>query len=283
LDQSASPYDQCPAYVHKLLDRREWIHQPEAVQAVKDEGQALVEEGTWDLSSVRNKKDLINDARATGKKINYGDLMPICSIKHWESIERRKHKGRIVFRGDNVKDENNAFAVFQELSASPASIHSANSAMAYGIIPGHKITQADAIRAYVQSYLKTKCETWVSIPRELWPDEWYDENGVPLYERPMCRLIKALYGHPESGGHWERHLEEAITAIGGEKIEGHQSSFYFKDSRLVLTVYVDDLLLAGPTEEHDAFWQKLRFGPNPIKLEDPEPLNRFLGREHKLI
>ena len=96
----------------------------------------------------------------------------------------------------------------------------------------------------------------------------------------MCRLDKALYGHPESGAHWERHLADSIEACGGKPIENHLSCFWFPESKLFLTVYVDDLILAGPEANHDAFWHELRFGSLPIKLEDPEDLSRFLGREH---
>ena len=68
--------------------------------------------------------------------------------------------------------------------------------------------------------------------------------------------------------------------MGGEPVENHPSSYWFEGSKLLLTVYVDDLLLSGPTENHEGFWYQLRYGKNPIKLEDPEKLSRFLGREH---
>ena len=99
----------------------------------------------------------------------------------------------------------------------------------------------------------------------------------------MCLLVKALYGHPESGGHWERHLTRAVTACGGQAIPEHPSSFFFAELKMFLTVYVDDLLLSGPTENHDKIWKMLREGEHPIGLEDPEPLDRFLGRSHTLL
>ena len=262
----------CYGLVHKLLKRKEWDQ--DALQAIKDEASALLGENTWLPETVIEKSELIKRARAENKRIHCGELMSICSIKHWESPTKRKHKGRIVFRGDCVKDEFNAAAVFQELSASPTTIHSANSAIAYGCIPGHSVSQADAVRAYVQSELKSKHETWVVIPRELWPKDW--SHMI----KPMCQLRKALYGHPESGGHWEKHLETAIKGMGGKPVENHPSSYWFEGAKLLLTVYVDDLLLSGPTENHENFWYQLRYGSNPIKLEDPEKLSRFLGREH---
>ena len=94
----------------------------------------------------------------------------------------------------------------------------------------------------------------------------------------MCLLEKALYGHPESGGHWERHLTDAVLAIGGTKVPDHPSSFWFPEGRMLLTVYVDDLLLSGPKGNHKQVWEALR--RHPIHMEDPEPLTRFLGRTH---
>ena len=91
--------------------------------------------------------------------------------------------------------------------------------------------------------------------------------------------MKALYGHPESGGHWERHLTEAVLRIGGEKIPEHPSSFWFKDWRLVLSVYVDDLLVSGPAEHHEEFWSTLQ-KKGGVRIEPPEPVDRFLGRKH---
>ena len=93
----------------------------------------------------------------------------------------------------------------------------------------------------------------------------------------MCVLEKALYGHPESGGHWEQHLTEAIKAIGGEPLEDHPSTFWISGRCLLLTVYVDDLVLSGPHKLHGAFWRTLQ---KRINLEDAEPLDRFLGRTH---
>ena len=201
--------------------------------------------------------------------------MTICSVKFWEkSPEFHKYKGRVCFRGDCVKDQEGAPAVHAELAASPTSIAAANSNIAYGLIPGNKTTQADAIRAYIQSTLRSKHKTWVRIPKQLWPKEW-----AGRYVAPMCVLNRALYGHPEAGGHWEEHLTQALKALGGVPVPNHPSSFWFEKDRLMLIVYVDDLLLSGPAAKHEAFWAKLA---KDIDIEPPEPLDRFLGRHHKL-
>ncbi len=44
-------------------------------------------------------------------------------------------------------------------------------------------------------------------------------------------------------------------------------------------MYVDDLLLSGPISRHQALWEKLR---SKVNFEDPEALDRFLGRYHHI-
>ena len=84
----------------------------------------------------------------------------------------------------------------------------------------------------------------------------------------------------ESGGHWENHLTEAVIALGGVPVPDQPSNFWFVKEKLLLTVYVDDLLLSGPAQNHDGLWKRLREKPFPIALDDPEPLDRFLGRNN---
>ena len=145
------------------------------------------------------------------------------------------------------------------------------------MLPGNKTTQAYAIRAYCEALLKSKLPTWVTIPPLLRRRDMKEP-------RPCCRLLKALYGHPESGAHWEKHLTEAITKCGGVPIVNHPSSFWIKSLSLMMTGYVDDLLCSGPTASHAPFWKKLtdkRIGG--ISIDDPEPLDQFLGREHVVL
>ena len=45
------------------------------------------------------------------------------------------------------------------------------------------------------------------------------------WKAPCCKLNKALYGHPEAGGHWEAHLHKAIVACGGIAVTNHPSCY----------------------------------------------------------
>ena len=93
----------------------------------------------------------------------------------------------------------------------------------------------------------------------------------------MCLLDRALYGLPESGAHWEKHFTDIVLKVGGQKVPDHPSLFWFPETRLLLTVYVDDLLLSGPTQHHDEFWEELK---KHVNIDSVGLLDRFLGRSH---
>ena len=174
-----------------------------------------------------------------------------------------------------MKDQEGAAAVFQDLAASPTSIAGINNNLAYGRIPGHSTSTADAVKAYVQSLLASKCATWVQLPHELWPSSWKGK-----YSKPMVLLVKSLYGHPEAGAHWEKHLEKIISAMEGERVPEFPSSYFSKKTKLLLTVYVDDFTLSGPSEHHPGFWRRLR---QDVELEAETRLERIVGRHHEEV
>ena len=108
----------------------------------------------WDLTTVREQDDVTAKAQDNNIKVRFGDIFGICGDKGGELKEddpAQRWKRRFVFRGSDVKDEYNDTAVFNELSASPATIEASNAVDAYGLISGHTSSQCDAEQAYVQS------------------------------------------------------------------------------------------------------------------------------------
>ena len=131
----------------------------------------------------------------------------------------------------------------------------------YGLLPNHKTSTADAIKAYVQSELRSKYPTWIQLPKELWPKQWHGK-----FRNPVVLLVKSLYGHPEAGAHWEQHLREIVESLGGEELDGHPSSFFFKSTGLLLSVYVDDLVSSGPEKLRTCDWFVLKLTPVNVVL-----------------
>ena len=209
----SAPTHEVSAMVTKLLSRAEMLSSPEALEAVRQEAAGLRSVPVWDEENPREFADVQAQARRTGTKVHVGKLMSIASIKFWELAKHlQKVKGRIVYRGDCAKDEEGAAAVYRELGANPTSVQGLNACLAYGSLPGNQSSAADAIKAYVQALLKSKYQTWIELPPELRPAWWRE-----CFARPVVLLLRALYGHPEAGGLWEKHLIRRFLRAWVEK------------------------------------------------------------------
>jgi len=105
-------------------------------------------------------------------------------------------------------------------------------------------------------------------------------KGVPSlgkkFRDPVCPLI-SLYGHPDSGGYWERHCQEHLTRHGFKEITAWRSCYMHEKLQLFLVVYVDDFKLAGPVKNLDKGWQLIR---QRVRTEDPTLLEKYLGCTH---
>ena len=56
--------------------------------------------------SPKQKKKMIEEARNEGRKVHFAPLMDICHLKNSEVEPKfQKYKGRVVLRGDTVKDD----------------------------------------------------------------------------------------------------------------------------------------------------------------------------------
>ena len=61
----------------------------------------------------KSQKEVIDEARTKGAKVHFASLTDICHLKSAELEARhQKYKGRVVLRGDIVKDDSRSYAVF---------------------------------------------------------------------------------------------------------------------------------------------------------------------------
>ena len=64
-------------------------------------------------------------------------------------------------------------------------------------------------------------------------------------EDPAVPLERKLYGHPLRRLFWERQFEKILQQHGWEKVSNWECIFAHREKRLFLSVYVDDIKLAG--------------------------------------
>ena len=103
----------------------------------------------WDLTKVRSKSEVIDEAMTKGAKVHFASLMDICHLKNAElETEHIKYKGRVVPRGDNVKDESGPYAVFTEQGSSASQMTAAKVMDIISRLPGCAGQAADSVSAY---------------------------------------------------------------------------------------------------------------------------------------
>ena len=75
----------------------------------------LEKNSAWNLTKVNSKKQVIDEARMSGATVHFASLMDICHLKNVElEAKHQKYKGRVVLRGDIVRDNSGSYAVFTE-------------------------------------------------------------------------------------------------------------------------------------------------------------------------
>ena len=158
-----------------------------------------------DINNVREWAEVATSAWLNGEEVHLGRLFGIMVEKSSELKEddvRRRFKYRVVFQGNQVVDQNWQAAAFQDLGSSPTNMEAAKFIDFIGSLPGYDRQQADAKRAYVQAEF-TGAPTYVELPEEGWPDDWKEAWKKKGFKRPVVRLKRALYGHPDAGTMWE--------------------------------------------------------------------------------
>ena len=195
---------------------------------------------------------MIDEARTSGATVHFASLMDICHLKNAElEAKHQKYKGRVVLRGDIVKDDWGSYAVFTEQGSSGISkrqqlrswISSPDCLVAmdkqqtqYRLIPKWKMEDAHKLLKIP----KSECpDIWIRLPRHKWPKSWSS------MEDPVVPLERNLYGHPIAGLLWERQFENILLKHGWEKIPNWECLFVHREKGLFSSVYVDDIKLAG--------------------------------------
>ena len=236
------------ALVSRPVGRKEMLSNPKAIEATKKEWTGL-NKRCWEFESMREKDDVAREARESGEEIHFARAHTIMVEKHHildEDDPRRKFKARGVCLGNQMTDQSNEAAVFSDLGSSPASFQASRWADFYGSLKGNSCQTADAIQAYLQALLLgRKC--WMELPPEAIPDEY--KKLYQSFRRPVVLCTHAIYGHPDAGTSWEVYCDEAVKKQGFEPMGENWPSVYFhKKLHLLLVIYVDDLKMAGPTQ-----------------------------------
>lgn len=218
---------------------RQWI-------AAKEEHLAsLYSNGTW---SVVDAPEGIN--RISTKWVFKIKLLPNRQID--------KFKMRLCARGFSQQYGIDYFETFSPV----VRLESLRMLLAIGAIYDYEIEQMDIVSAYLISKLE---------------DELYLETpeGVSIPEGKVLRLNKSIPGLKQSGRVWNKTIDKFFEEYGLYAIPADPCVFVTKDKRLIVALYVDDLLILGKEiEEIKRFKQDIS---NRFDIKDLGAVSLILG------
>ena len=204
--------------VHKFIPMPQAMKIPAAKAAVDKEWEKLEKISAWNLTKVRSKKEVIDEARTAGATVHFASLMDICHLKNAElEAKHQKYKGRVVFRGDIVKDDSGSYAAAKVMDI-------------ISRLPGCAVQAADAVSAKTHVQMEDapkllKIPKWecpdvsIRLPRHKWA------KSCSRMEDPVVPLERNLYGHPLAGLLWERQFEKVLLKHGWEKVPNWECLF----------------------------------------------------------
>ena len=246
--------------VTKILNKNaSEYHSDGAKQAIHTEINKLITAGVWDEKPISKKQ-----AERTHSDATFSRIFGILGIKDVESTSA-KFKYRVVLQGSNVKDDGGNNVYFSDTSSAPTNMTCIRSVFAYGHLSGGECSQADAEQAFIQPLLSDDVHMYIFIPQDMWTDNMR-KHAVGVHN-PVFRLRRPLYGWSRSGNIWESHLAESLMNIKHQTIDGITngkdhwkpvegcSQTYWKigtkGKPIILTVYVDDFIMAGPGSNNE--------------------------------
>ena len=95
---------------------------------------------------------MIDEKRTSGATVHFASSMDICHLKNaeLEAKHQKKYRGRVVLRGDIVKDNSGSYAVFTEQGSSASQMTAAKIMDIISRLPGCDGQGADAVSACTQ-------------------------------------------------------------------------------------------------------------------------------------
>ena len=196
------------------------------------------------------------EGRNKGREVHFASLADLCHLKNSElEPQYQKYKGRVVLRGDIVKDDSGSYAVFDEQGSSASQMTAPKVMDIMSRFPGCSGPAADAVSAYTQVkngfgfvYLSTDGQNQGPV----WKTHSFLSKGI---------CVVTLWKDYCGKGNWRLLLEH-----GWEKVLKLECSFVNRARGLSLSVYVDNIKLAGKTENIEPSWNCFH---EDVDLEEP--------------
>lgn len=220
-------------------------------QAMLDEFNALLRQGTWSLVPSSPHHNTVG-------------CKWVFKIKRRSDGSLERYKARLVAKGFHQQSGLDYFDTFSPV-VKPTTIRTVLSIV---VSCGWGIRQLDIKNAFLHGYLSEA----VLMQQ---PPGFID----PQRPTHVCKLHKAIYGLKQAPRAWFQRFGTFLLQAGFIQSRSDSSLFVYRDglSIMILLLYVDDIVLTGNTPSHlSAFIHALGI---EFEVTDLGTLNYFLGIE----
>ena len=237
---------------------------PAAKAAVDKELEKLEKISAWNLTKVRSKSEVIDEARTKGSKVHFASLMDICHLKNAElETKHQKYKGRVVFRGDIVKDDSGSYAVFTEQGSSASQMTAAKIMDSISRLPGCAGQAADAVSAYTQVKMEDAPKLFKKIQNrnvQTFGFVHHETNGRkhgPVWKTQSFLLSDIFMVILWQDCYGKGNLRKSYWSTFGRRFPIGNAYSYTVKKGFFLSVCVDDIKFAGKKQNINPMWKVL--------------------------
>jgi hypothetical protein len=219
--------------------------------AMMDEMGSIEENKTWTLTTLPAGKRPIG-------------LKWVFKLKRNSAGEVIKHKARLVAKGYVQR----AGVDFDEVFAPVARLDSVRLLLAIAAHCGWEVHHLDVKSAFLNGELEE--EVYVTQP------PGFEQAGE---EEKVLRLSKSLYGLRQAPRAWNAKLDTTLLSLGFQRSPSDHAVYVRRDGeeRVLLGVYVDDLIITGSSTEVVARFKEQML--STFSMSDLGLLSFYLGIE----
>ena len=171
---------------------------PDATAAVDREWKKLGTVPAWQLEKVKSMKVVILEAQRDKNNVHFATLMDFCHLNVELEPKFQRYKGRVALRGDFVKDDSGAYAVFTEQGSSASQM----TAKVTDVIAGHDCDGQAADTESACTLVKLEefqdCSEFQSQSVRIFGHVFHAINGQnhgPTLKIQWFLLNETFYGH----------------------------------------------------------------------------------------
>ena len=199
--------------------------------------------------------------------------MDICHILRNAELEAKhqKYKGRVVLRGAIVKDDSGSYAVFTEQGSSASQMTAAKVMDIISRLPGCDGQAADAVSAYTQVKMEDAHKLLKNSKINVQSlDTYHDTNGRnhgPVWKTQsflQSEICMVMLGQDCYG---KGNVRKSYCNTVGRRFPIGNAYSYTVKKGLFLSVYVDDIKLAGKKQNLEPMWKVLN---KEVDLGEPK-------------